>query len=199
MNIITLLDLARQNDSQATNEIIKKYEKLMYLMIKDYKYDKKEGYSLYMLSLAKAIKTYDKTKKISFCTYLYTILKNEFLMDIRKKKRKMRSEMKEEFYSEIQNDKELKYETDLFLLEDKNDVIADCINDIYYKKKIDKCLKALRYDCPLMRQAVYDALFTNDFIVDISNRYGFQYRTFKNKLLKVKSLLREELGEEKDV
>ena len=108
MNIITLLDLARQNDSQATNEIIKKYEKLMYLMIKDYKYDKKEGYSLYMLSLAKAIKTYDKTKKISFCTYLYTILKNEFLMDIRKKKRKMRSEMKEEFYSEIQNDKELK-------------------------------------------------------------------------------------------
>lgn len=79
--IIKLLDRAKANDQKAIEEIILRYNKLIYKIIYEINLSslKEDAYQEALIALLKAIKRYDQKKGIKFITFLYTVVKRHII------------------------------------------------------------------------------------------------------------------------
>jgi RNA polymerase sigma factor (sigma-70 family) len=70
-----------QSNEDVFEEILKKYDNLIYKTINKYSntllYTKEDKYQVALISLVKALKSFDITKNIKFSTYLTTIIQND--------------------------------------------------------------------------------------------------------------------------
>ena len=76
-----LINKYQNGEQEVFGEILKKYNNLLYKVINKYPtnvlYAKEDKYQMALMSLVKAIKTFDTTKNIQFTTYLTRIVTND--------------------------------------------------------------------------------------------------------------------------
>lgn len=69
------------------NKFITDNHKLIYQFAHDHNINLNEYYDILAIALIKAADTYNKEKGFTFGTYAYSVMKNEYLMELRKKRK----------------------------------------------------------------------------------------------------------------
>lgn len=80
------------NDEESFKKLIKQYNNMIYGIIKHYEYNilnsKEDLFQVAMISMIKALRTFDINKEFKFSTYLVRIIKNDFNVLYRKSKKR---------------------------------------------------------------------------------------------------------------
>ena len=166
-----LIYLIRNNNEQATNLLIKKYDKYIHLKIHDMQLKNHEDcYQEGLMVLFYCAKTYNEMFNKSFMKYFETLLNNRYI-DIK------RAQDKESNYLVILDEKEIDYCSILCEDEEKLDFN---INDVFLSK-LTLIEKSVFYDYYLCNRTINE--IANKQKVDKKNIYYVIYR-IKGKIKK---------------
>lgn len=129
-----LLDKIEQGNEDAAKIIIEHNIRLVLYLVnnkfKSIEYDKKDLVSIGNIGLIKAVKTFDKSKKVKFSTYATRCINNEILMFIKKVKKDQKIDSLDKTITHGKEGKELKIKD---IISDEINIVKDYEKNINYK------------------------------------------------------------------
>lgn len=129
-----LLDKVEQGNEDAAKIIIEHNIRLVLYLVsnkfKSIEYDKKDLVSIGNIGLIKAVKTFDKSKKVKFSTYATRCINNEILIFIKKVKKDQKIDSLDKTITHGKEGKELKIKD---IISDEINIVKDYEKNINYK------------------------------------------------------------------
>lgn len=160
--------------------------------------DEQELFSIGMLGLVKAAKTFDESKKAKFITYASKCIKNEFRMYARKIKQLKREVSLSKPIATDFSGNELILEDILVSGEDLSDIIS---KRLYNDTLIDKALTVIRNFSPIEQEVIKKRVFVQKPVAykKLGEEFGHNAKYMDRLEKRLLKLIRSELDKEINV